>query len=82
MADGILINGGTRRPRSKKQIKELAKDDPRAILLELTRLGHEDVLSFEELVDRKTYFFVGPDPARERKFYGQLERQGDKLIVR
>ena len=81
MADGIFLNG-THRPRSKKQIKELAKEDPTKVQLEVTRFGAEAVLNFEDLADRKSYYFVGPDPSRSRKFYGQLERQDDKLIVR
>lgn len=72
MTQGIWISDGKdfRRPKSKREIKDTL---PERIKLESAALfsGSE----FHGLVSDApvgTYFFVGPDPYNNRRFYGQV----------
>jgi hypothetical protein len=70
MTQGIYING--QRPKSKKVVKEYVALYPEKVRLEATSMfGNEYDGSVENAPDG-TYTFVGPDPHRDRKFYGNI----------
>lgn len=75
---GIFINGS--RPKSKKQVKEAIADKQRVRLEATSIFGNE----FDGMIDDApdgTYTFVGPDPSRDRRFYGTIKKQGDVIKV-
>jgi hypothetical protein len=70
---GIFVND--RRPKSKKEVKEFCLTNPSAVSLEATSFfGNEYDGSLANAPDG-TYTFVGPDPARNRKFFGNIVKQ-------
>ena len=80
MTQGIFIEG-IGRPKSKKQIKELAKTRPQNVHLEATSVfGNEPSGPITEVPDGQ-YYFVGPDPYKSRKFYGMVKKQGEKITI-
>lgn len=81
MAQGVFTNG--RRPKSKKEVKDVANGDPRNIRIEATSMfGNEFDGLASEMPEGTTVYFVGPDPYTSRKFYGQITRKGDKVTVK
>ena len=76
---GIYLSG--LRPKSKKAVKE-AVAAGRRVSLEATSLhGNEYDGPVAEAPDG-TYFFVGPDPYRSRRFYGSIIKKGDSIQVK
>lgn len=72
--DGIWI--GSSRPQSKKEVKEMLKTKPELVRVERTGITDTrpsgrvtEVMKVGEKVN-----FVGPDPYRNRKFYGVIIR--------
>lgn len=77
---GIFIDG--RRPTSKKQIKEQVAHYPQFVSVEATSLfGNEYDGPITDAPDGAIHF-VGPDPYTSRRFYGTIEKCGDKITVR
>ena len=77
---GIFINGA--RPKSKKAVKEAIAADPASVEIEATSFfGNEYGGPFEAMPDEVIYF-VGPDPHRDRRFYGTIEKRGNRVTVR
>lgn len=77
---GIYIDG--RRPKSKKAIKEAVAASPEQVEAEATALiGHEFSGSIVNMPEGEKVAFVGPDPYRDRKFYGTITKRGGKLVV-
>ena len=78
---GIFVDN--QRPKSKKQIKEAVAENPERVRVEATSIfGNEFDGSLAHWPGGKTITFVGPDPYTSRKFYGTIERRGDKLVVK
>lgn len=79
---GIFVNSGLRRPKSKKEVREQVAEDASRVFIEATSLfGNEYDGPASEMPEGKTVYFVGPDPSTSRKFYGQIKRAGDKVTV-
>lgn len=68
--DGIFIDGV--RPRSKKQVKETAIADPRRVAIEGTSMFGSPYSGPVAEAPQGEYHFVGPDPYRDRRFYGTI----------
>lgn len=81
MTDGIFLNFS--RPKSKKAVKEAVAADPSKVRIECTSLFGDYDGSVSEAPDG-TYTFVGPDPSRDRKFYGNIivSNGGTKIVVK
>jgi hypothetical protein len=78
---GVTING--RRPKSKKEIKEAVANGATVRFENLSMFGGEDaVVRGGVLEPAKSVAFVGPDPHRDRKFYGTVEMRNGKVIVK
>ena len=82
--DGIFI--GARRPKSKKEIKEMVASAPMRVVIESTSM-HPSPKNYDGPVSEAPegrYDFVGPDPYRDRKFYGSItvstNRAGDRVV--
>jgi hypothetical protein len=76
MTDGIFIeddNGFTSRPKSKKAIKEAMAKDPASVIIENTSMhgGKGGRLTLAHFRGEQITF-VGPDPYRDRRFYGTI----------
>lgn len=81
MTQGIYVKG--RRPKSKKEIRELVLTDPTRVVVEATSIfGNDYEGPVTEIPEGKTITFVGPDPYRDRRFYGNITRKGEKVTVR
>ena len=53
------------------------------VLIEATSIfGNEYDGRVEEMPDGHKVLFVGPDPARSRRFYGSIERHGHSIMVK
>ena len=78
---GIFIDG--RRPKSKKEIREIVALDPARVRLEATSMAGNEYDGLVSNAPSGIYVFVGPDPYKNRKFYGRiLKRSTDgKLVV-
>ena len=77
---GIFINH--RRPKSKKEVKEIITQSPNLVLLEATSIfGNEYDGPVSEAPDGK-YYFVGPDPHTRRNFYGCITKEGTSIKVK
>ncbi|MCP4902632.1 MAG: hypothetical protein GY906_37180 [bacterium] len=78
MTQGIYVD--FKRPKSKKQVKEMVKENPARVSLEATSpFGNE----YDGPLDRAPagyYVFVGPDPSRSRKFFGEITKKEDGSI--
>jgi hypothetical protein len=83
MSQGIFVETRTNwvRPRSKKQIKEIATENPERVVLERTSVFNNEESGALSDLPEGTYFFVGPDPYKDRKFYGQIRIKNGKITV-
>lgn len=80
MTQGIWI--GRFRPKSKKQVKEAIEKDPSSVRIEATSWsGNEFDGLASELDFGKRIYFVGPDPHRDRRFYGMIDVTEEGLKV-
>lgn len=80
MTQGIWVNWN--RPKSKKAVKEAIASNPEGVSLEATSFfGNEYDGPITEMPENKMVFVVGPDPARDRRFYLNITRVGDKFKV-
>ena len=85
---GLFING--RRPKSKKEVKELVakfnegdKEAGYSLVIEATSIfGNEYDGSLASAPTGEKITFVGPDPHNSRKFYGSLTYEKGKWLVR
>ena len=78
---GLFIDG--RRPKSKKEVKEIVAIDAARVRLEATSMvgGGE----YDGLVSNApdgTYNFVGPNPFTKRVFYGNIVVRGGEIKVK
>ena len=84
--DGIEIrtDGGLwRRPKSKREIRDIVAIDPARVCVESTSMhGRGFDGTVDKLPEGKRIDFVGPDPYRSRKFYGSIEMRNGKLVVK
>ena len=71
------------RPVSKREVKDhLARKGPRWIVLEPTSLfGSEYDGPISDAPDG-TFYFVGPDPYKSRKFYGSIVKVGSRITLK
>lgn len=77
---GIVVQG--RRPKSKKEVKELVASNPERVRLEATSIfGNEYDGPVSEAAEG-TYTFVGPDPYTKRNFYGSIVVKDGKVVVK
>ena len=76
---GIFIQGA--RPASKKAIKEAITADPSRVRLEATSMFGNEYGGPVSEAPAGSYPFVGPDPYRDRKFYGTITVAGGKVKV-
>lgn len=86
--NGIFLNdydpplaGKWRRPKSKKEVKEFATNNPAQVQVEYTALFHEERVILTHHTGARTIDFVGPDPYTSRKFYGNIIIGADASIV-
>jgi len=80
MSQGIFID--YRRPKSKKEIKEVLATDPSRVLIERTSIvGDEYDGPASDLPADKSINFVGPDPFTKRNFYGTIKRKPDGSLT-
>lgn len=78
---GIFVNFA--RSKSKKAIKTAVNENPESVRIEATSLfGDEYDGPVSGMPDGATVYFVGPDPSRNRKYYGSITRKGDKFTVK
>lgn len=78
---GLYING--RRPKSKKEVKEAIASDPASVSVEATSMFGNDYEGPVTEAPVGRIDFVGPDPYRSRKFYGNLfVRAGGVVTVK
>lgn len=78
---GVFINGV--RPKSKKELKEVAAIEPDAISLEATSIFNNEYqgrITAPQCLDG-TYTIVGPSPY-DRKFYANIIKKGDKITIK
>lgn len=80
MSYGIFVNG--RRPKSKKEVREIAAIDPSNVYLEGTSMFGNEKSGTLDSVPNGTYTFVGPDPYTKRNFYGNIVKTADKIVVK
>lgn len=79
MTQGIFVDG--QRPKSKKAVREAVADNPNRVRLEATSIfGNEYDGSVASAPDG-FYTFVGPDPARARNYFGNIDKKGEKIKV-
>ncbi len=78
---GIFING--KRPTSKNAVAEAVKADPASVVAEATSFfgGEYDGPVSGLTPGGKSIAFVGPDPFRDRRFYGTIARRPDGVII-
>lgn len=79
MTQGIYV--GMARPASKKAIKQ-AVADGMAVYLEATSIMGNEYDGPVDAAPDGTYFFVGPDPYRNRKYTGQIIVKAGKVTVK
>ena len=75
---GIFI--GWNRPKSKKEVKEAILAS-KPVRLEATSIFGNEYDGLVADAPDGTYTFVGPDPSRDRRFYGTIKKQGDVIKV-
>jgi len=83
MTDGLFI--GNRRPASKKALKEAIAENPANVFVESTSsaFGFPSFSgSLDTLPAGTTVTFVGPDPYRDRRFYGTISRGARGIVVK
>ena len=77
---GIFIDG--RRPKSKKEIKEVVATDPSRVSIEATSMFGNEYDGELTHAPEGRITFVGPDPYTKRSFYGTIvKRAGVPLVV-
>lgn len=73
---------GSRRPKTKKELKEAIQTNPDDVSLEATSMfGNEYSGSISNAPDGK-YYVVGPDPQVSRKWYAQIVISGGSITVK
>jgi hypothetical protein len=91
VSHGVFING--QRPKSKKAIKEAIANGGIVVFENTSAFGGQDLtvdgltgLLYEadgtKLAVSSPIAFVGPDPYRDRRFYGTVEVKGGKVVVK
>lgn len=90
-AQGIWLAdeaGALRRPKSKKEIREIAADSPERIHFEETSVfaTSEGPFNATQIPVFGSVTFVGPDPHTKRTFFGQISNVGfdgaPRLVVK
>jgi hypothetical protein len=76
---GIYVN--YKRPKSKKAVKEAIATGEK-VTLEATSMFANEYDGLVSDAPDGQYNFVGPDPHRERRFYGTIKKVGDKITVK
>lgn len=79
MTQGVFVNG--QRPSSKKAIKE-ALAAGHDVSLEATSIFGNEYDGPVTSAPDGFYTFVGPDPARSRKYYGNFIVQGGQVKLK
>jgi hypothetical protein len=82
MSYGVFIRGV--RPKSKKQVKEAMKATPASVTWQNdSAFGPDAGMTYpgNALPEGLNDTFVGPDPHRSRKFYGQIKVKDGKVTV-
>lgn len=82
MTQGIWIRGypegGIRRPKSKKEIREAVAANPENVFAEATSFhGGEFDGPVSSLPINGKVVFAGPDPYTRRNFYGTITRKAN-----
>lgn len=77
--DGIFI--GHSRPKSKKAVKLAVAESPASVVIESTSIMGGYHGNVENAPDGD-YLFVGPDPYRDRKFYGTITVRAGQYTVK
>lgn len=75
---GLIVKGS--RPKSKKEVKEVAAANPNDIYVEATSVFGDEYDGNLESMPAGTVTFVGPDPYTKRNFYGTLVKSEDGRI--
>jgi len=78
MTDAVYLTGYTR-PKSKKQLKEVAAAGGK-IMIQVTEFMREETTDIRYLPDG-TYFVVIPSP-QQRKSFAQVIKRGEKITVK
>jgi len=76
---GIYVN--SRRPKSKKEVKEVIATEPHNVFLEATSIFGNEYDGCITLAPDGSYTFVGPDPHTSRKFYGTITKRNGIIKV-
>lgn len=77
MTQGVFVLG--RRPKTKKELKEVIRSNPDAVSLEVTSVhGDEYGGRITEMPESETVYIVGPDPYN-RVWYATLTRDGNSF---
>lgn len=79
MTQGIYIR--SRRPKSKKEIKDTVKTNPGEVYIESTSYFENEYSGYVENMPLGVIVFVGPDPYTNRKFYGKIIRSYKGITV-
>jgi hypothetical protein len=80
MTQGLFI--GNRRPKSKKEVKEAIAAGTPEVYAEATSFhGNEFDGRLSDLAVGQQVVFVGPDPHRDRRFYGTVKMTANGLRV-
>ena len=79
MTQGIYVDG--RRPPSKKAVKDALAASRYVSLQATSFFGNEYDGPVDQAPDG-TYFFVGPDPERDRRFFGQAIVRDGKVTIK
>jgi hypothetical protein len=83
---GAYVNG--KRPASKKAVREAFAADPNSVEFDKTAGLFDGYGSFQGIADLDalpagtTLVLVGPDPERNRKFYGNVVKTSKGWIVK
>lgn len=80
MTQGVWAGG--KRPASKKAFKEAVAADPTACFLQATSWFGNEYDGPVSGAPNGTYYFVGPDPERNRKYFGQVIVKDGKVTVK
>lgn len=88
MTQGIWVidpeTNRIRRPKSKKEMKEILalSDGPDRVIAESTSWFEDEYDGPVRYLDAvTTVSFVGPDPNRDRRFYGTIRYKNGKAII-
>lgn len=72
MTQGIYLSG-SRRPKSKKEIKEAVANN-KVVVIEATSIfGNEYDGRLSEMPKTNAVTFCGPNPHSDRRFYGTIK---------